>query len=227
MPIAFVGAIVVGGFSFAATWPGFDAKQIVVTGNHRVSREEIVARAAIARHVSIWLQNTGAIARRIEGIPYIASARVGRIPPVSIRIVVTERVPFALVESGSDAALVDGTLRVLESSSGEDGLPVLVVRPGINVRPGEYVRMHDAIALRDAYKEIASRQMAPVRLEFDRYGGLVVTMPDGIRLLLGSGADLDRKLTLANAIFLQVVAHRRRIAAIDLRAPSAPVLVYR
>jgi len=48
-----------------------------------------------------------------------------------------------------------------------------------------------------------------------------------LRLLFGSETDLSRKLTLADAILSQLVSRQRRVAAIDLRAPSAPVLVYR
>ncbi len=227
MPIALGAAVVAGGLAFAAAWPGFNPKKIAVTGNRIVSRGEIVTRAAIAPRVSIWLQNTGAMARRIEAIPYIASARVGRIPPASIRIVVAERTPIAVLLSGWDAVLVDRALRVLEPAGVGDTLPVLVLQPGVGFTPGEYVRTRDAIALRDAYEALAARQIVPVELGFDRFGGLVATMRGGLRLLLGGTNDLDRKLTLANAILAQVVGRQRRVAAIDLRAPSAPVLVYR
>ena len=66
------------------------------------------------------------------------------------------------------------------------------------------------------------------RLALDRFGGLVVTMRDGrTRCFLAAQNDLGEKLTLADAILKQVVGRQRRVAAIDLRAPAAPVLVYR
>ncbi|HEX3671013.1 MAG TPA: hypothetical protein VHT92_04830, partial [Candidatus Cybelea sp.] len=64
MPIAICTLLLLVAIGVAATWPGFDPKQITVTGNHRVGSDEILSRAAIAPHVTIWLQNTGAIARR-------------------------------------------------------------------------------------------------------------------------------------------------------------------
>jgi hypothetical protein len=69
--------------------------------------------------------------------------------------------------------------------------------------------------------------MTPVELALDRYGGLVVTVHGGLRLMLGDQSDMERKLTLAGEILKQIVTRRGRVAAIDLRAPSAPVLVYR
>lgn len=227
MPIALCAGLVLIGLAVAATWPGFDPKVIAVRGNHRVSRGEILARAAIAPRVSIWLQNGDAIAKRIETVPYIATASVRRVPPATIRIVVAERAPFAVLRSDADAALVDRTLRVLEPATGDDSYPVLVVKPGLTFWPGEFVRTGAVIELRDAYEAIEARHIVPEELGYDGFGGLVVTLRGGLRLLLGGENDLGKKLTLAAAILSQVVSRERRVTAIDLRAPSAPVLVYR
>jgi POTRA domain-containing FtsQ-type protein len=227
MPIAFLAVLFVVGLGVAATWPGFYPKHIVVKGNSRVSRAEILARAAVARNVSIWLQNTGGMRRRIEAIPYVATARVGRVPPASIRIAIVERIPFAVLRSGDDVAVVDRSLRVLVPATGDEALPVLELGPGIDLTPGRFVQVRGAAELRDAYQTIAAHQIPVEQLDFDRYGGLVVTLKSGLRLLLGSPGGLDQKIVLANAIIAQVIGRRPRVAELDLRAPSAPVVVYR
>lgn len=227
MPIALAGLIAVAAGAFASTWPGFDPKNVEVRGNSRVSTEQILGVAGVAPHVSIWLQNTGAIARRIQSIPYIGAASIHRIPPASLRISVTERKPFAILQSAPESAVVDRALRVLEPAAGDEVLPVLVVPPGIALRPGSFAVTRDAIELRDAYEQIGARQIAPRELALDRYGDLVVTLRDGLRVLFGQGSDLGQKLTLVDAILAQVVRGQRRVAAIDVRAPSAPVVVYR
>ncbi len=227
MLIALAAGVVLVVLAQAATWPGFQPRQITVTGNNRVTRGEILTAAAIAPHVSIWLQNTGAMANRIEAIPYIATVGVHRALPASIRIAVEERVPFAVLRSGAVAGIVDRSLRVLELATAADRLPILDVEPGLAFSPGDYVRTRRAIELRDSYVAIAARRIVPRELQIDRFGGLVVTMRGGVRLLLGAENDLGAKLTLADAILSQVVGHQRRVAAIDLRAPAAPVVVYR
>jgi cell division septal protein FtsQ len=225
MPIAICTLLLLVAIGVAATWPGFDPKQITVTGNHRVGSDEILSRAAIAPHVTIWLQNTGAIARRIEAIPYIGSAVVARRLPAAMRITVVERAPFAILRSGYEAAVVDRSLRVLEPASDQQ-LAELVIRPGANLVPGGYVKTREAFELRSAYDAVASSRIVPVELSLDRFGGLIVTTRGGLKLLLGTENDLESKLTLADAILAQVVTRQRRVAAIDLRAPAAPVLVY-
>ncbi len=227
MPIVLLGVLVLGALAIAAAWPGFVPKTVAISGNRIVTRHEILTRAAILPHLSIWLQNTAAIGRRVEAIPYIATAAVHRLPPSELRIVVTERVPFALVESGSEAAIVDRSLRVLQPTNGDENLPLFVLASGVALVPGAYLRAPSAAELRDAYEAIAARGMTAAQLALDRFGGIVVTEESGVRLMLGTPSDLSEKLALAQAITAQLVARERRVAAIDLRAPSAPVLVYR
>ncbi len=227
LPIGLIVALIAGALGFAAVYPGFDPQRVLVSGNDRVSRQEILTRASVAPHITIWLQNTGAIAQRVAEIPFIDRARVRRIPPATIRIVVTERTPFAVLRSDYDAAVVDRSLRVLEPVTDESALPVFDVGPAVVLTPGSFVHSSAAVALRAAYETMTARQLTPAELSLDRYGGLVVTLRSGLRLMLGGQSDLPQKLTLANAILSQIVTQRRRVAAIDLRAPSAPVLVYR
>ncbi len=227
MPIALGGAAVVIALGVAAAWPGFDPQVVEVTGNQRVSSSQILSRAAIASRESIWLQNTGAIKARIEAIPYIATASIHRIPPAAIAIEVHERVPFAILRSGDDAVVVDRALRVLAPAADADAKPVFVIKPGLDLAMGRFATTHDAVSLRDAYDAMEAKGIEPLELALDRFGGLVVTLPGGLHLLLGGEVDLDRKLGLAQAILAQVVHERSRVAAIDLRAPATPVLIYR
>lgn len=224
--ITFTVALVAVGAGFAVTWPGFDPKSIRVSGNHRVAASEILAKAAIAPRTSIWVQNTRAMAKRIGSIPDIESVKVGRIPPAAIRIHVTERIPYAELRSGANDAVADRAMRVL-SYDAEQKLPIFVLRPGLELTPGTFVTSSDALSLRDAYSALLERGFAPVQLELDRYDGLEVTLQTGPRLLLGNRSDLAKKLALANAILAQVVHGERRVAAIDVRAPATPVVLYR
>lgn len=227
MLIALCALLVLVALAVAAVWPGFDPKTVGVTGNERVPRSEILDRAAIASDQSMWFQSVGAISRRIEAIPYIASASVRRLPPASILILVSERTPFAVVQSGDDAAVVDRDLRVLQEATGAQTLPVFSVKPGLALVPGAFLTQTGIVTLRDDYEAMIAAHVSPRELELDRFGGLVATMRDGIRVLLGDENDFGKKLALVDPILSQVVANQRQVAAIDLRAPAAPVIVYR
>lgn len=219
--------LLAGAVAFAALWPGFDPTHIEVVGNVRVAESEVLMRAAIARNENMWLQNTSAISRRIETIPYVEKARVHRIPPTTIKVSITERIPFCILASADDAVVADRALRVLEQSTGTEQLPVFVLRPGLALRPGAFVTQGDALALRDDYDVMLAAHLAPEELRRDRFGGVVVKLPGDVRVLLGDDRDISRKIALIDPILTQVVRNRARVAEIDLRAPSTPVIEYR
>ena len=225
--IAVLAAVAAGAGYWAATWPGFFPGHVAVSGNRAVPAEEIAARAGIRAHENIWLQNTRAAAARVEQIPYIAAARVHRSLPANVRIDVTERVPFAVLRYGPHAVVVDRDLRVLQTGEGAEALPAFAIAGDALPVPAVYIKDPNARRLRDDYGVLADAHVAAARLSFDRFGDLIVTMRGGVRLLLGDDADLQQKATLVGPILSQVAAQGRKIAAVDLRAPKTPVVVYK
>ncbi len=219
-----VGVAVVGG-GLAITWPGFQPRTIVVSGNRSVSRAEIVGRSGISTHVNMWLQNPRAIAARIASIPDIGSVRVYPIPPATVRIWVTERTPFAIARAGAQEAVLDRDLRVLSDDAPVATLPVFLLDEKTALEPGMFLHQADAFALRDDNDALLAAHVAPIELSFDRYGGLIAVVRGGVKILFGDG-DLEKKVALVNPILAQV-GGKRHIAAIDLRAPSTPVVDYR
>jgi cell division protein FtsQ len=212
---------------FAVTWPGFDPRTIRVTGNLSVSRGEIVQRSGIAPRINMWLQDPRAIAQRVETIPDILRVSVGRIPPTTIVLAVTERQPFAIVRWGPNEALVDRDLRVLSEAPPDGSLPVLVFPLRGGDAPGTFLDEPQLLTLRDDYGSLLAAHVFPTELRFDRYGGLVAVVEGGVTVLFGDGVDLDKKIPLVNPILAQVSRGRRRVSTLDLRAPATPVVVYR
>lgn len=226
--IALVVLALAGGAAFLALWPGFVPKHLVVSGNEIVSRGEIVAAAGVSDKINMWLQNPGAIAARIERIPYIATAHVHRIPPTTMSLAVSERKPFAVVHSGSAVVLVDHDLRVLQPAQDDPpALPQFVIKSGAALEAGSFLTDPASLAMRDDYDAMIAAHVVPTELSFDRFGGLVADVRGGVRILLGDDNDLAKKLALVDPILAQVVRKERRVAAVDLRAPNTPVVVYK
>jgi cell division septal protein FtsQ len=227
VPILLLAIVLLGIAAFAVAWPGFDPKTVAVGGNRIVSRTEIVSRAAIRPNVNMWLQSPGAIARRVEAIPYVRTANVHRIPPSTVAISVTERTPFAVVRSGNASALVDADMRVLAAADAGAAPLQFQLPPGIALDPGAFLTQPSAVALHDDYEALTAAHVVPDELEFDRFGGLVAVVRGGIKIMLGDDADLSKKLPLIDPILAQVVRKQRGVAAVDLRAPGTPVVVYK
>jgi cell division septal protein FtsQ len=221
-----VGVVATAAGAFAVAWPGFEPKRVDVIGNEIVPRSEILERAAISPHVNMWLQDTRAMKARIAAIPYIAAVGVYRAPPSTIVISVSERRPFALVRSGERYALVDRDLRVLAPAPENPSLVQFVLKPGMVLAPGTFLRDPNAAIMRDDYEAMIAAHVVPRTLLFDRFGGLVATVRGGVKILLGDSTDLSKKLALVDPIIAQLVRKQSHVAAVDLRAPATPVLVY-
>jgi cell division protein FtsQ len=225
--IGFLILLGVAAATGAVLWPGFTPKAIDVSGNHNASRAEIVAKAAIAPNVNIWLQNPRAIEARVASIPYVDAVRVHRVPPATIAIDVTERIPFAVVTEGSQAVLVDRDLRVLQAANAPSDLVTFTLPPGSDLAPGVFLKTVDAIRLKTSYDELIAAHVVPIALGYDKFDGIVATMRGGIRVMLGDDDEMPRKIALIDPILAQVVRKGKPADAIDLRAPNTPVVVYK
>lgn len=215
------------GACYAGTWPGFFPKRIAISGNRVVSAQEISTRAHIVADANVWLQNTRAAQQRIEAIPYVKEAAVHRTLPANVRIVVTERSPYALLKSASQIVLVDRDLRVLEQAGEPRALPEFVVRSAAVPADGAFINDPAVRRLRDDYEALTQAHVVVRSLSYDKFGDLVATMHGGVRLLLGDDADVRKKAALIGPILSQVASGGRRIAAVDLRVPKTPVVEYR
>ena len=92
---------------------------------------------------------------------------------------------------------------------------------------GAFVKNVAAVQLRNDFDTLVQAHVFVNSLRYDKFGDLIATMHGGVRLLLGDDADLQKKTVLIGPILSQVAATGRRIAAVDLRAPKTPVVVYR
>ena len=91
----------------------------------RYTDDEIIAASGVEAGDNIFLLNGDAAARRITAaMPYISDVRVGMKIPDTAVLEVTESVPFAAIQNGTDYWKVDSAGRILERTdySGSAGL---------------------------------------------------------------------------------------------------------
>jgi cell division septal protein FtsQ len=211
-----------------ATLPVFRLHELTVTGNARVTRDEIVARAAVDPSENVWFLQPREIERRIEAIPYIKRARVHRRPPGRIWIDVSERRPEACVRDAAGHEFqVDDDLRVLEEvCTADDGLTYDLRGSLQGAGPGTFVHDPELVAL-----AADARSLSPGDryrdFSHDGFGQLQATMQDGIEIRFGDDDDLDRKQRLIAPILVELGPRTATVRAVDLRAPSTPVVQFR
>jgi cell division protein FtsQ len=199
--------------------PFLDVDRVTVTGANHVTVTDVKRAASVEAHQPLALVDTGAIARRIERLPWVEHATVTREWPGTLRVKVTEYVPAAYARTGNGVVLIaaDGHA-IAHVASPPAG--VIEVR-GLRRPPadGELLSPPDVAGIATKLPPELARQVVAVDASGD---GVALSLAHGGAIRLGSLDDLDAKA----AATLAVLAQRgdKPFTYIDVSTPQTPVL---
>lgn len=209
----------------ATRTPLLDVDRVTVTGTDRTSVEEVVRLAAVERGEPLVSVDPGAVARRVEELPWVASAHVERAWPSTVKIEVSERIPVAVVQLTDErAAVVDGDGWVVSIEARAADAPADPAGPlvltGIDERVAEGERLDEearaALAVASALAQRLPGAVSAVSTDLD------AELVDGGSIRFGSVEDLDAKVTAARTVLDDV--DTTCLALLDVRVPASPAL---
>jgi cell division septal protein FtsQ len=213
-----MGLVVLGRWThtYVTTSEYFGAGVAQVTGNSRVTAEEVQLMSGLSPGKNIFSVDPDEAGRRIAEHPWIAAAKVRRRLPSHVDIEVVEREAIAILRAGG-LYLVDAEGEVFKPL--ESGDPVdLPVITGVDQnryredRPGAREDLREALALLRLYGEsgLATRwPLSEVHLEQD--GALsLYTVEEGTHVRLGR-PPFRRKLRRL-ARLMRELRERRAVA---------------
>jgi len=130
VPFAVVAWVLLG-----SSWLVVD--KVVVTGEARVTTDQVLAAAQVRLGTPLARVDTGAVAARVRALGPVASVRVSRSWPGTLRVTVVEREPVVAVGHGTSWTLYDGTGTQLGAATAVPaGLAQMVVaHPGPTTLP--------------------------------------------------------------------------------------------
>ena len=195
----------------AANAAGFRIVSIALSGEHHVSREQLLAAAGVTGTTSLLFLDLDDARERLRTNPWIADATLLKLYPDRLQIDIKEREAFALWQQGGRVSVVAGDGTVLEPYVGQR-----LARLPLVVGVGAAARAKDFLALLDRYPDLRDQVRASVLIGERRWNlrlrnGLDVRLPEtGIADALATlvALDKDKKLTT------------RDVVAIDLRLPD-------
>lgn len=195
--LPFATVVVVGLFLTAWLSPVLSVRGTEVRGATTVGESEILELLAIPAGQPLMRVDTGSAAARVAAIPKVASARVQRMYPSTIRVTVTERVPVVFIDSPEGAHLLDETGIDFEMGVPPPGVPRLVTAtPGWN-DPSTLAALNVLAALppelRFQVGEVAARSISDVSL----------TLVDGRVVNWGGVEKSDRKAAVTLPLLTQ------------------------
>jgi cell division protein FtsQ len=169
------------------------------------------------------------VAARVAALPRVASVRVRRAYPSSLRIIVIERKATASVSSSGRYWLVAADGIVLQRLSGrQQGLPFVAnvplprgVRPGTRLAAGN--PLANALTALGRMDPVLRRQVA----------GVTAGSIDGLQFRLSGGAVVlyglaDQQAAKDAAVLLvqhKLRAEGKEVVRVDVRVPSTPTVV--
>lgn len=209
--VLLVGALTTAGWAvYFSRW--FAVTSVVITGTHRVTAEQVREAAQVPMGRPIVRVDAAAIRRHVEGISQLASVTVTTQWPHTVRIVVVERTPAAVVR------LLGGGYRILDRDGvtlGEvtdqpAGLPLLTMD----------VTTADPAALQAAATVASSLTPALAA----KVRTISAGTANSVVLALKSGATVRWGDSSQGAIKAEVLAAlmKRSAAVYDVSAPYAP-----
>ncbi len=113
-------------YDFLYTTPLLGIDDIVVLGNERVSKEDIINMAGISRGENLFVVDTKDIIARVMKEPWIDGTEVRKRIPNTIIIEVSERRPLAIVNAGG-LHLMDRKGVVFKSISPRDDIDLPII----------------------------------------------------------------------------------------------------
>ncbi len=169
---------------------------------------QVVETAAIAPGARLFDVDLDALRTRLQGLPWVAHARVSRVWPGRIAVHLWERKPYAL---WGDAGLVDeeGVAFTPPAQDLPQGLPHLA---GPNGRVAEVMQAYQVLT-----QALAGSAFVPDGLRLDPRGSWTMHTVGGIELRLGEDDPRSKIVLLQGAVLHTLAEKLDQVAYVDLR----------
>lgn len=177
--------------------PLMSARSVDVRGTGVVTRDEVLAAAQVTIGTPLLQIDTDAVADRVAGIRRVATARVQRGYPSTLRIIIVERIPLAVKDFPDGPHLFDRDGVDFATAPPPPGLPYLDVdNPGPADPPTE-AALEVMTALPPDVLAQVGRVAAP------SVASVTLTLADGRTVVWGTTDRTDEKADKLAALLTQ------------------------
>jgi cell division protein FtsQ len=201
----------------------FSARTVVIAGAVHTTRGEILGVTGLDRAPPLIDVNTAAMVRRVEQLPWVATAWVHLDWPSTVAVAVVERIPVATaVLPTGGYALLDSTGRVLKDQVSRPLTLPLVAAPGVSGLPGSSLGASARPLLAAAAELPVSLLPRLQEIVASGADGVVLHLDGGLKAIVGDDEALAQKFVSLATVLRRV--DLTGIGGIDLRVAAAPVL---
>jgi cell division protein FtsQ len=221
--VLLTAAVLYGGwlaYRWFTTAEIFVVTAIDVKGVKELTEKEIRAFVSVFEGQNVFLVDLDEPARRASAHPWVKDVRIHRRLPNRISMVITERVPAAVLDTGKAPYLIDAEGYVIEKTAKREGMaasmPAILARAPA-ARPGEQAGggVTAALAVLRELTERGGWRMAGVTVKADTAESLTIRY-EGHEIRIGSGNYAEKLRRLAE-ISADMSRRGRDFVYVDLR----------
>ncbi|MGB0972341.1 MAG: cell division protein FtsQ/DivIB, partial [Mycobacterium sp.] len=194
---ALVAVLVVGLGLLLYFTPLMSTRSIAVTGLSAVTEEEVVAAAAVVPGTPLLQVDTDAVAERVAEIRRIASVRVQRQYPSTLRVTVMERVPVVVRDYPDGVHLFDRDGVDFATAPPPPGVPYLDTENPSPADPATMAALQVMTSLRPDVASLVGRVSAPSA------AAITLTLADGRVVVWGTTDRTEEKALKLAALLTQ------------------------
>ena len=220
-PAAVTGLLIVG----AATWwvthsAIFDLRTLRISGNSHLTKKQVARLGGLTRELNVLWTPPGRIERQLESHPWIKHARVSRVLPSALTVVITERRPVAVDPASSAVVAPDGT--VLTKERHPAALPLIQTPQGISPDSAHRLTANGVLVARALSRTVLSRVD---RIVVSPIGDVELLLKSGTTVVYGQPAEAEVKAAVLEAMLGWSFRNHARARSIDVSVPAVPTMV--
>ena len=215
--------------AFLMTSSLFNIRTINVTGNNRVSQQEIIRLSGLSYQQNIFRINSKETMKNIFQSPYVEKIKIRRGLPNIINVDIIEREPLVLVPYVGSYLFVDsqGIVVEINSSISDMKLPVIKGLKFNTFKLGEEIKVENKLQLTSVIKLINEIKKVGIIQEIAEINtenilNLELKTKSGIKINLGDDSNINMKIPLAKAI-LQDLNSKNLKGTVEMGHKGNPV----
>lgn len=208
---------------FLVTSPLFNIKIINVTGNNKVSTEQIISFSGLQLENNIYKIVNSQVEEKIKGNAYIDTVSVKRKIPNEINITVTERKPQYLLKYGNAYVYMSSQGYILDITEEKIDLPIIsgYTTPEENLKLGNRLNIDDLNRLEVVLKimeSASSNDIAKFVSEInmaDENNYTLILESKGKTAYLGSATNINDKIIVLKQMIIKAEGQNGKAFLMD------------
>lgn len=200
--------ILIGTLIYILLSPLFNIKDVTVTGNNKLSKEEIISLSEIRTEENIFKTSKNDIKNRIKTNPYVENVKIRRKLPDKVEIIVVERVATYMLPFANSYVYINNQGYMLEITSQKANLPIITgfSTPEENLHEGERLLSEDLVKLGEVLQIMESAnangiQELITKIDISNRQDYTIMLEKEKKLVhMGDVSNLSTKMSYINKI---------------------------